>query len=183
MKFCSKCGAGVSLRIPADDNRERFVCDDCEHIHYINPRIVAGCLVTEGQRVLLCRRAIEPRKGYWTLPAGFMENGETPEEGAARETLEEASCSVVATELYTLFSLPHISQVYMFFRAELAGGSFAAGPESLEVDLFEERDIPWDDLAFPVVGKTLKHYYRDRLAGTYPMRSEAIRYKPRGTTS
>ena len=179
MKFCSQCGAGVSLRVPEDDNRERHVCDACGYIHYVNPRIVAGCLVTQSERVLLCRRAIEPRRGYWTLPAGFLENGETPEEGAARETLEEAGCDVQAQDLYTLFSLPHISQVYMFFRAELGDATFAPGTESLECALFAQEDIPWDELAFPVIGKTLEHYYNDRASGRFPMRSEAIRFKRR----
>ncbi len=179
MKFCSNCGGQVQFRVPADDNRERFVCDACTTIHYINPRIVAGCLVTQGDRVLLCQRAIDPRKGYWTLPAGFMENGESIEEGAARETWEEALAKVSVGELYTVFSLPHISQVYLFYRATLEGGSFGSGPESLACELFSEDQIPWDSLAFPVISSTLKHYFSDRQQDRYPLRSETIVYSRR----
>lgn len=179
MKFCSSCGGGVTLKIPADDNRERHVCSDCETIHYINPRIIAGCLVTAGDQVLLCKRAIEPRLGYWTLPAGFMENRETVEQGAERETWEEALAKVELQGLYTVFSLPHISQVYLFYRAELIGREFGAGPESLAVGLYQESEIPWDDLAFPVMTKTLKHYFADRQAGIFPTRSEVIEFQRR----
>lgn len=177
MKFCSNCGGSVEFRVPADDNRERFICDACTTIHYINPRIVAGCLVTFGERVLLCQRAIEPRRGAWTLPAGFMENGESVEEGAARETWEEALAKVTVGDLYTVFSLPHISQVYMFFRAEMVDGSFGCGPESLACDLYNEADVPWDQLAFPVITNTLKHYFGDRKSGNFPLRSETIVYR------
>ncbi|MEM6710624.1 MAG: NUDIX hydrolase, partial [Pseudomonadota bacterium] len=159
MKFCSNCGTAVELKIPEGDNRERYVCPACHTIHYVNPKIVAGCLVTAGEQVLLCKRAIEPRKGYWTLPAGFMENGESAEDGAARETWEEALAKVDIHGLYTVFSLPYISQVYMFYRGTLVGTQFGAGPESLEVGLYDEADIPWNDLAFPVVTQTLRHYF------------------------
>jgi ADP-ribose pyrophosphatase YjhB (NUDIX family) len=174
MKFCSNCGGSVEFRVPADDNRERFICDACTTIHYINPRIIAGCLVTSGDKVLLCKRAIEPRRGSWTLPAGFMENGESVEEGAARETWEEALAKVTMGDLYTVFSLPHISQVYMFFRAEMVDGNFGCGPESLACDLYSEADIPWDQMAFPVMTNTLKHYFSDRTHNQFPLRSETI---------
>ncbi|MCJ1885516.1 NUDIX hydrolase [Pseudomonas sp. LA21] len=174
MKFCSQCGAPVSLRIPSGDNRPRYVCDQCHTVHYQNPRIVAGCLPVWEGRILLCRRAIEPRQGFWTLPAGFMENGETLEQAAARETLEEACARVRDLQLYTLFDLPHISQVYMFFRAELADLDFCAGDESLEVALFKESDIPWGELAFPTVGRTLECYFADRIKRSFPVRNEAI---------
>jgi len=174
MKFCSQCGASVSLRIPSGDNRPRFVCDQCQTVHYQNPRIVAGCLPVWEGRILLCRRAIEPRKGYWTLPAGFMENGETLEQAAARETLEEANARVHGLQLYTVFDLPHISQVYIFFRAELADLDFSAGEESLEVQLFEESDIPWGELAFPTVGRTLEYFLADRIVQNFPIRNEGI---------
>ncbi|MET1079892.1 MAG: NUDIX hydrolase [Pseudomonas sp.] len=174
MKFCSQCGHAVTLRIPEGDNRLRHVCGQCQVVHYQNPRIVAGCLPIWGEQVLLCRRAIEPRRGYWTLPAGFMENGETLEQAAARETLEEACARVRNLSLYTLFDLPHINQVYMLFRAELVDLNFAAGEESLEVQLFDERDIPWSELAFPTIGRTLECYFSDRLERTYPLRNEAI---------
>ncbi len=179
MKFCSHCGGAVALRVPHGDNRERFVCGACDRIHYQNPRIVAGCLVTEGSRVLLCRRAIDPRSGYWTLPAGFLENGESLEAGAARETREEACAEVKVLGLYTTFSLPHISQVYMFFRAELTGGAFAAGEETTEVALVERADIPWDQLAFPVITRTLEHYYDDLPNQEFKVRSATIDVRKR----
>lgn len=178
MKFCSECGQSVSARVPDGDTRSRFVCDHCQTIHYQNPRIVAGCLAVHGQQVLLCRRAIEPRRGYWTLPAGFMENGETTEEAALRETWEEARATLLQQELYMLFNLPHINQVYMFFRGDLADLDFSAGEESLEVKLFHEHEIPWDELAFPTVGKTLKQYFIDRQAQTFPVRIRDILYRP-----
>jgi len=174
MKFCSQCGGLVTQRIPDGDNRLRFVCGQCQIIHYQNPRIVAGCVPVWGEQVLLCRRAIEPRRGYWTLPAGFMENGETMEQAAARETLEEACARVRNLNLYTLFDLPHISQVYLFFRAELIDLDFAAGDESLEVQLFHERDIPWSELAFPTVGRTLECFFADRVQQSFPVRNEPI---------
>ena len=178
MKFCSECGQGVTARVPDGDTRSRFVCDHCQTIHYQNPRIVAGCLAVHGQQVLLCRRAIEPRRGFWTLPAGFMENGETTEEAALRETWEEARARLQQQELYMLFNLPHINQVYMFFRGELADLEFSAGEESLEVRLFHEHEIPWDKLAFPTVGKTLKQYFLDRQEHAFPVRIRDILYRP-----
>ncbi|WP_341708882.1 NUDIX hydrolase [Halopseudomonas sp.] len=178
MKFCSECGQSVTARVPNGDTRSRFVCDHCQTIHYQNPRIVAGCLAVYDQQVLLCRRAIEPRLGYWTLPAGFMENGETTEEAALRETWEEARATLQQQELYMLFNLPHINQVYMFFRGELADLDFSAGEESLEVRLFQEHEIPWDELAFPTVGKTLKQYFIDRQEQTFPVRIRDILYRP-----
>lgn len=178
MKFCSECGQSVTARVPDGDTRSRFVCDHCQTIHYQNPRIVAGCLAVHGQQVLLCRRAIEPRRGYWTLPAGFMENGETTEEAALRETWEEARATLQQQELYMLFNLPHINQVYMFFRGDLADLDFSAGEESLEVKLFHEHEIPWDELAFPTVGKTLKQYFIDRQEQSFPVRIRDILYRP-----
>lgn len=179
MKFCSSCAAPVALRVPDDDNRERHVCTECDTIHYINPRIIAGCLVTKGERILLCKRAIEPRLGYWTLPAGFMENGESVEQGAARETYEEALARVDIHGLYTVFSLPHISQVYLFYRGELIGEDYGCGPESLDAGLYEEAEVPWDDLAFPVMTRTLRYFFDDRKTGTFPTRSEVIEFRRR----
>jgi len=179
MKFCSNCGATVSLAIPEGDNRERFVCTDCDTIHYQNPRIIAGCLPIWQDRVLLCKRAIDPRSGYWTLPAGFLENGETTAQGAARETLEEANARVDHLELYTVFSLPHISQVYMFFRAELRDLDFSAGEESLEVGLYAEDAIPWDNLAFPVITQSLQCYFEDRQHGSFPVHMRDIEFRNR----
>ena len=174
MKFCSHCGSAVSQLIPQGDNRLRHVCGQCQTIHYQNPRIVAGCLPVWGEQVLMCRRAIEPRRGYWTLPAGFMENGETLEQAAMRETEEEACARVRNLHLYTLFDLPHISQVYMLFRAELVDLQFAAGEESLDVQLFHESEIPWSELAFPTIGRTLEYFFADRKQQLYPVRNEPL---------
>jgi len=174
MKFCSDCGSSVSQQIPEGDNRLRFVCNDCETIHYQNPRIIAGCVVEYDNKVLLCKRAIEPRKGYWTLPAGFMENGETVEESAVRETWEEALAKVSNPELYTMFNLPHISQVYIFYRGSLLAGEYGAGEETLESRLFSESDIPWNDLAFPTIHKALKHFFNDTQSDHFPVRIEDI---------
>ncbi len=179
MKFCTSCGSSVALKIPAGDDRERFVCSSCESIHYVNPRVIVGCLPTFEGRVLLCKRAIEPRYGYWTLPAGFMENGETTPEGAARETWEEARARVSRLELYRIFDVPYISQVYMFYRCELDDGEFGVGPESLECALYEEGDIPWDEIAFPSVKETLRDYFSDRQTGQFPVRVSAIEYRSR----
>jgi ADP-ribose pyrophosphatase YjhB (NUDIX family) len=167
MKFCSTCGHEVSLKIPDSDNRERFVCDLCGTIHYQNPKIVTGCIPQWEDRVLLCRRAIQPRYGYWTLPAGFLENGETTYEGAIRETVEEARARVSIDDLFTVFNLPHIDQIYMMFLARLLDLDFGPGEESLEVRLFEEAEIPWEELAFPVIAETLKLYFADRANGGF----------------
>ena len=179
MNFCSNCGSAVALTVPPGDNRERHVCNDCDTVHYVNPRIVTGCLPIWEDQVLLCLRAIEPRRGYWTLPAGFMENGETIAAGATRETVEEAHARVSDLELYTVFSLPHISQVYMFFRAQLSDLDFSSGEESLDVRLFKEDEIPWDNLAFPVITQSLQFYFEDRRLGDYPVRSREIEFKRR----
>ena len=176
MQFCSACGKGITIRVPGGDNRQRAVCDGCGMIHYQNPKIVTGCLPVFEDRVLLCKRAIEPRAGLWTLPAGFMENGESAEEGALRETMEEACAAVQIDNLYTVFSLPHISQVYMFFLARLPEPVFEAGEESLAVDLFDESQIPWEQLAFPVVTDTLKHFFADRPGEAFPTRTNVIEW-------
>lgn len=174
MKYCSQCGDPVAERIPEGDNRIRFVCIQCETIHYQNPKVVTGCLPFHEDKVLLCKRAIAPRHGYWTLPAGFLENGETAAEGALRETMEEANAKAEIMDLYTMFSLPHISQIYIFYRARLTDLDFHPGIESLETCLFSEEEIPWDELAFPVITETLKHYFRDLPRGEFPTRSQDI---------
>ena len=179
MKFCSECAGQITLAVPADDTLERFVCSQCAIIHYVNPKVVAGCLPIWQDRVLLCKRAIEPRKGYWTLPAGYLENGETMEAGAHRETWEEAAARVENSTLYTVFSLPHISQIYMFYKADVIDGAFGVGTESLDSGLFLEHEIPWDELAFPVVTDTLKHYFQDRKTDSYPVREGVISFKRR----
>ena len=159
MKFCSQCGQSVSFKIPPDDNRERFVCDHCDTVHYQNPNNVCGAILTHGDKILLCKRAIEPRYGLWTLPAGFMENGETVAEAAAREAMEEANAQAGQLSLFGVFSMPYISQVYLMFHGELASPKVFAGFESLEVGLFTQAEIPWDELAFPVVTHSLKLFY------------------------
>lgn len=177
MNYCSQCGAKVELRIPEGDDRERHTCTDCEFIHYVNPRIIVGCLPSYGDSVLLCKRAIEPRYGSWTLPAGFMENGETTAQGAARETWEEARAKVCDLQLYRVFDVPYISQVYMFYRCDLIDGSYGVGPESLETDLYTEAEIPWDEIAFPVVRETLKSFFDDRRRDDFPLAVEEIEYR------
>jgi ADP-ribose pyrophosphatase YjhB (NUDIX family) len=168
MKFCPECGAPVELRLPPDDNRQRHVCTVCATIHYQNPKMIVGTIPEwEDGRILLCRRAIEPRHGFWTLPAGFMENGETTHEAAARETLEEANAQVKIGDLYSLYNIPHINQVYMLFRASLLNLDFSPGVESLEVQLFAEQEIPWETLAFRAVSMTLKDYFADRKKGGF----------------
>ena len=171
MKFCGQCGASITLKVPVDDNRQRHVCDACETIHYINPKVIVGCLPTVGDKILLCKRAIEPRYGKWTLPAGFMENGETSADGAARETWEEAAAKAVDLVLYRIFDVPHISQVYLFYRCGIENDEFGAGPESLESALFSEEEIPWDELAFPTV-RELRGQVAD--LGEYHIRLRAM---------
>lgn len=186
MNFCSHCGAPVSLRIPEGDRLPRHVCDNCGAIHYQNPKIVAGCVAEWEGRILLCRRAIEPRHGKWTLPAGFMENGETTAQAAARETWEEACAVVVgapdaaaaATEaqgadlsLFALVNVPHIHQVHLFYRGHLRDGRFAPGEESLETALFAEDEIPWAELAFRSVRFCLEAYLADRKRGAFGLHS------------
>jgi ADP-ribose pyrophosphatase YjhB (NUDIX family) len=167
MKFCSECSHPVALAIPEGDNRPRYVCAQCDAIHYQNPKLVIGSLpVWEADgdlKVLLCKRAIEPRYGYWTLPAGFMENNETTAEAAIRETEEEAGANIELGPLYTLINVSHVHQVHLFYMARLRDLDFAAGIESLEVQLFSEREIPWHDLAFPTIRKTLELFFADRV--------------------
>jgi ADP-ribose pyrophosphatase YjhB (NUDIX family) len=174
MNFCSQCGEQVIQRIPEGDSRLRYVCEHCHTIHYQNPNIVAGSLPVWEGKVLLCRRAIEPRLGYWTLPAGFMENGESVEQAARRETVEEACATLHNLQLYTLIDVPHISQVHVFYRADLLRPDFAAGVESLEVQLFDEADIPWDELAFHTVRRTLECFFADRRKGVFPVHTDCL---------
>lgn len=175
MKFCSECGAGdLQFRVPEGDNRPRHICPNCGTIHYSNPKIVAGSLVTWEDRMLICRRAIEPRHGFWTLPAGFMENNESVEQAAARETLEEANARVEVQDLFAVYSIPHISQVYMIHRAVLSEPEFGPGPESLEVELIRPADIPWDQLAFRVIEIVLRDYQRDLAEGQWRLHQGVI---------
>jgi len=146
-------------RVPDGDTAERYVCDECGHVHYTNPKIVVGSVVTHRNRFLLCRRAIEPRKGLWTLPAGYLEENETPEEGARREAREEAQCDIILDGLLAVYSIPRISQVQLMYRARLDTEQFGAGAESLEVKLFDWDDIPWTEIAFPSAGWALQHHH------------------------
>lgn len=174
LNFCSACGAAVSLRIPAGDSLLRHVCTACGTIHYRNPRLVVGTLPCHDERVLLCRRAIEPAHGLWTLPAGFMENGETVAAAALRETREEALAHVELGELFSLISVPHINQVHAIYRARLRDLDFAAGAETLEVRLFAENEIPWEAIAFRTILRTLQHYFADRRAGRFGFHEGSI---------
>ncbi len=172
MKFCPECGAPLELRQPQDDHRERHVCTVCHTIHYLNPKLIIGAIPEwEDGRILLCRRAIEPRSGLWTLPAGFMENGETTTEAAARETLEEANARIEVLDLYAMYNLPYIDQVQLLFRARLLDLDFSPGVESLEVQLFAEEEIPWDTLAFRAIRHSLQNYFADRKRGQFVFRN------------
>jgi ADP-ribose pyrophosphatase YjhB (NUDIX family) len=165
LKFCPDCGASVSYQLPADDNRERATCSACAVVHYQNPINVVGTLPIYGDQVLLCRRAIEPRLGLWTLPAGFLELGETAQQGAMRETDEEAGAQIEIQPLYCLINVVKVGQIHFFYRARLLSDQFNPGPETLEAKLFHEHEIPWDDLAFRTVRETLQRFFEDRRLG------------------
>ncbi len=173
-RFCAHCGHAITRRVPDGDNRERDCCDACGAIHYVNPRPVVGTIPVWNEQILLCRRAIEPRHGFWTLPAGFMEVGETTAEGAIRETLEEAGARVDLGPLFTMIDVPAVEQVHLFYRAQLRDVDFAAGTESLEVRLFRADEIPWDDLAFRTVSTTLRLYLEDRARGSFGVHTHSI---------
>jgi ADP-ribose pyrophosphatase YjhB (NUDIX family) len=160
MKFCSNCGEAVSLKTPAGDTKDRWVCDACTIVHYQNPKIVVGCVPERDGKILLCKRAIEPRHGFWTVPAGFMELGETIAQGAARETLEEACAEVRIGHLFASVDVVEAGQVHLFFTAALMS-DFAAGDESLEVQMFAKDEIPWEDIAFRSGTFALKKYLED----------------------
>ena len=167
IRHCKACGHATAYRVPADDNRERAVCTACGMVHYENPLNVVGTVPAWEGKVLLCRRAIEPRYGLWTLPAGFMELGETAEAGALRETDEEAGARVTLEGLFTVLNVVRVGQLHLFYRARLHDIDFAPGAESLEVRLFEEHEIPWDELAFRTVRETLRQYFADRERGAF----------------
>jgi ADP-ribose pyrophosphatase YjhB (NUDIX family) len=167
MNFCSQCASPVTSRVPPGDDRPRHVCDSCGTIFYSNPKIVAGCIPVWEERLLLCRRAIEPRSGLWTLPAGFMEDGESTAQAAARETLEEANARVEMGKLFAYLNIPTLNQVYVIFLAKLLDLDFHAGAESLEVRLFNEDEIPWDAIAFPSIERALRLYYEDRRGASF----------------
>jgi ADP-ribose pyrophosphatase YjhB (NUDIX family) len=168
IKFCRECGTAVQQRLPDDgDTRVRAVCPACGTIHYVNPLLVVGTLPWLGEQVLLCKRAIEPRRGKWTLPAGFMEMDETMAQGAARETAEEAGAEVEMGSLFGAMSIPRVGQIHVLYLARLLHGHFSPGTESLEVRLFTESELPWDELAFATVRETLRRYFDDRRRGVF----------------
>jgi ADP-ribose pyrophosphatase YjhB (NUDIX family) len=169
MNYCSHCGQPVMVEIPPGDNRPRHVCRSCGQVHYENPRIVVGCVPEFGGSILLCRRAIEPRHGYWTVPAGFMENGETLVEAAIRETWEEAEARVEIGSLFAIVDVVHARQVHVFFRGSLAHPAFGAGEETLEARLFLPTELPWNDMAFPSVTIALEQYLREQAGGPGPV--------------
>jgi ADP-ribose pyrophosphatase YjhB (NUDIX family) len=175
IRFCRACGTAVQHRVPADDNRERAVCPACGTVHYENPLNVVGTVPVWGDQVLLCKRAIEPRYGLWTLPAGFMELGETVAEGALRETVEEAGAKVELQGLLTLMNVVQVGQVHLFYRARMLDPSLDPGPETLEARLFHEHEIPWDEIAFRTVRQTLQHFFACRRdGGHYPLHTGDI---------
>lgn len=166
-RFCCYCGSRTEIRIPEGDHLPRRICPACAEVHYENPKIVVGCVPeADDGRILICLRAIEPRRGWWTVPAGFMENGETLRAGAARECHEEALARVEVGALLALVDIPEAHQVHVFFRAKLTSSAFGAGPESLDAKLIDHRDIPWDELAFPSTRFALESFLADREAGT-----------------
>ena len=175
MKYCSHCGSSkLDFIIPDGDHVKRYTCEDCGTIHYTNPNMVVGALCVRNDKILMAKRNIHPRKGLWTLPAGFMENAETLQQGALRETFEETGSRAKVIQPYTLFSLPHINQVHMFFLADLLDEDFGPTSESQAVELHGEEDILWDQLAFPTVEKTLKHYFADKKKDKFIFREEDI---------
>ena len=185
MKYCPACASPIVIQIPEDDTRERYVCPACSTIHYQNPKMVVGSIPiweNNGEvSILLCKRAIEPRYGYWTLPAGFMENNETTSQGALRETQEEAGANIDMHELFSILNVPHVNQVHLFYRATLLDINYLAGTESLEVRLFTEKEIPWEEIAFPTVSHTLKFLFEDlakvKQGGAFSLHAHDI-FKP-----
>ena len=167
IQHCRVCGSRAEYRVPADDNRERATCSACGEVHYENPLNVVGTVPVWGDQVLLCRRNIEPRFGLWTLPAGFMELGESTAEGAVRETVEEAGARIELQGLFTILNVVRVGQVHLFYRARMLDTHLDPGPETIEARLFREEDVPWDELAFRTVRDTLKLYFADRRSGHF----------------
>ncbi len=175
--FCSTCGALTEWIVPEGEDRCRSVCHSCNTVHYVNPKLVVGCIVEQEDEILLCRRAIDPQKGKWTLPAGYLENNETAAQGALRETMEESGAEVDLLGPYRLLDLPHISQLYLLFRAQLITCPFQPTSESYEVRLFKTKNIPWNLLAFEVIVKTLQHYTEDVASGSFSFENHVIASK------
>jgi len=173
--YCTRCGNRTRMEIPTGDNLPRAVCGTCNHIHYENPRIIVGCIPEWENKILLCKRAIEPRLGFWTLPAGFMENNETTQEGALRETFEESLAKATIIEPFSLIDIPHINQVYLLYRAKLNDESYGTTAESSEVTLMNEQSIPWDQIAFKAIRRSLELYFEDARRNTFDFHVETIR--------
>ncbi len=171
---CRACGGTTAYRVPADDNRERAICTACSEIHYENPINVVGTLPVWGEQVLLCRRNIEPRWGLWTLPAGFLELGESTAAGALRETVEEAGARVELQGLFTVLNVVQVGQVHLFYRARMLDTTLAPGPETIEARLFREDEVPWAQIAFRTVQQTLLHFFADRRADVFPVHAGDI---------
>jgi len=174
IKHCRHCGTAVAYKVPDDDNRERAVCPACQTIHYENPLNVVGTVPFWGDQVLLCKRAIEPRYGFWTLPAGFMELGETVADGALRETTEEAGARIELQGLLSIMNVVRVGQVHLFYLARMLDTSLDPGPETLEARLFHEHEIPWDQIAFRTVRDTLRHYFACRASNQFPLHTGDI---------
>lgn len=177
--FCTNCGGPVTMQTPPEDDRDRAVCQSCGHIQYENPKMVVGCIPVWNDQILLVKRAIEPRFGMWTLPAGYLENGETAVDGARRETLEEAGADTAELFPYGLYNLTQVNQIYLMFRTELLHTEFRGGAESLDVRLFKESEIPWGDIAFKVIHVCLERFLADRKAGHFPFHTDDIYFKKR----
>ncbi len=181
MKYCSECGGALHEAIPEGDDRPRMVCAACGVVAYVNPRTVVGCIVEHERQLLLCRRAIEPRTGFWTMPAGFLELGESTAEGARRETREEACAEVTIVAPHALLDIPDIGQSYVLFHARLQGSAFAAGSESEAVELVPYADVPWDELAFPVLYFALRLFVDDAASGRHAVHHGVVRWNGGGS--
>lgn len=180
VKFCNLCGAPVEHRVPEGDNLPRHICSACGHIQYFNPRVIVGCVPEwEDGRILMCKRNIAPRLGKWTVPAGFMELGETSAQGAARETIEESEAEVEIGGLLAVINVPYVSQVYVMHRGRMKTAHHAATPESSETRLVAESEVRWDEIAFPTIYHSLKYFFEDRAAGVERIHSKDILYRPK----
>ena len=180
-RFCPECGAPCVQKVPDDDHKERSVCTKCDAIHYVNPKVVVGCIVEARERLLLTKRNIEPALGRWTFPAGYLECLESCADGAARETLEETEAKVEPLGLFAMLDIPHISQIYAVYRARLVGDHFAPTPESSEVKLVKMNEIPWKDLAFPSVATSLRLYADDRTTQTFRTHTGIVEWTGEGS--
>jgi ADP-ribose pyrophosphatase YjhB (NUDIX family) len=176
MKYCSDCGDPIVMKVPEGDDRERHCCDSCGAIHYFNPRIIVACIPRWEGKIMLCKRGIEPRHGYWTVPGGFMELDETTEQGAMRETWEETHAKVNITRLHGMYNIPQIGQVYVVYLADMISPEFEVTPESTEIRLFDPSDIPWDSIAFNVIEKSLRQYVEGVSTGDESFHRDTIRF-------